>query len=653
LNSIETVAFENLPVDPQFSYKVNHLTFHFSAIDWASPQKIKYSYKIDGLNKDWSIPSEETKADYRNLPSGTHTFSLRAIGESLTWSQPYTYTFVINPPWWYSWWAMVMYSLLGGFVLYGSYQYQLNRKLEMEEKKRLIELDRIKNRLYTNITHEFRTPLTLIHGPVSQALSRNTGLEQKEIQSIHRQSERMQVLINQMLELQKLEAGMLKPNYAYGEIILMLKNLFHSFETWSGEKNISLIFSSTLHEVYMDFDAEKINQVITNLVSNAVKHTPRNGKVAMIVRASDSGDELIIEIRDTGVGISEEDLPHIFDRYYQTNRAAAGGTGIGLALVKNLVDLLGGKITVESKLDIGSSFVLYLPITRHASGLKNATPESGIFSAEEHGDEMQFMPDEKMKGQKPFILVIEDNHEVSAYIVSCLQKEYTVITAFNGNDGIRQAIDNTPDLIISDVMMPGKDGFEVCREVKEGHPHQSYSVHTSHWAGEIRKGLMTGIEFGADAYIIKPFNPEELLLRIQKLLELRATLSIYYRQHSGAEKLPVNEQASVQENAFLVKLRSIIEEHIDDPQFSILKLSQSMAMSHPQLHRKITSLTGESTGKFVRSVRLSKAVQWLKDSDLTIAEIAYQAGFSDPGYFTKVFSKEFGESPSEYRNKLA
>jgi signal transduction histidine kinase/ligand-binding sensor domain-containing protein/DNA-binding response OmpR family regulator len=639
--------FESYPHHPVLSYRMNHLTFHFSAQDWNAPYKVKYSFKMDE-SENWSQPSAEPFAEYRNVSSGTHTFQVKAFGESQIWSDPLEYTFTIRPPWWYSWWAIVMYSCFGGFVLYRTYRFQLNRKLEMAEKQRLVELDQIKNRLYTNITHEFRTPLTLIHGPVTQALSKNTGLEQKDIQSIHRQSERLQQLINQMLQLQKLEAGMLKPHYAYGEIIQVLRYLFGSFETWAKDKNISMLFSSSLQEVYMDFDHEKLTQIVSNLVSNGIKHTPRGGKVAIVITTSPPADFLLINVSDTGTGISEEDIPYIFDRFYQSKRASTGGTGIGLALVKNLTDLLGGQISVESKLDSGSTFKLSLPIVKHARKSAEPIPAFEVNIQETHDEEINFITPEHIVPGKPIVLIVEDHPEVLQYVASCLSNNYTILSAMDGNEGLRLAYERIPDLIISDVMMPGKDGFELCNILKG-------DIQTSHIPIILLTGrgdheaMMEGIEQGADAYIIKPFDPEELQLRVKKLLELREKLNQYYRKHATTETPELSSQSSPRENQFLQSIRAFVEEHLNDSRFNMDMLCHHMAMSHPQLHRKITALTGESTGKFVRSVRLAKAMDLLRHSDLTISEIAYETGFSEPGYFTKVFSKEFSKTPSEYR----
>jgi len=319
--------------------------------------------------------------------------------------------------------------------------------------------------------------------------------------------------------------------------------------------------------------------------------------------------------------------------------------------VKNLTELLGGSIAVESKVDAGTTFILTLPITKHAP--KGVEPASVIVPVTDVVDEEEphFSAGVQILPGKPIVLVIEDNHEVLQYIVSCLAEEYNTITAENGDAGLQISFEKVPDLIISDVMMPGRDGFELCRILKK-------DIQTSHIPIILLTGrgdheaMMQGIQQGADAYVIKPFDPSELLLRVKKLLELRANLSIHYRQHATTKDVAPILQSSPRENEFLKNLRIFIQEHINDAQFNIDMLCQYMAMSHPQLHRKMTALTGESVGKFVRSIRLTKAKELLANSDLTISEIAYETGFSEPGYFTKTFVKEYNMTPSEYRSSL-
>ncbi len=644
--------FENYPLDLELPFSANHLTFHFSAIDWSAPFDIRYSYILKGLDTSWSIPSAETQAEYRSLPPGKFTLKVCSYGRSQAWSDPFEYSFVIHPPWWIRWWAYLVYGAIGFSLIYVIYRFQLNRRLELAENKRLLELDNLKNKLYTNITHEFRTPLTLIHGPLSHALSSHSALEENDMKSMYKQSQQLQQLITQMLDLQKVEAGKLKPQYIYAEISGFIRYLFDAFASLARERDVTLVFSSIPHEIRMDIDEEKLTQIVSNLVSNAIKHTPKNGSVSLTLSTSQAGDKLWMIVQDTGVGIDPEELPLIFDRYYQSSRAAQGGTGIGLALTKSLVELLKGHIIVNSKPDEGTSFKIVLPITSRASQTSESLVTKTKLAIEGHDDETRFSSPLQVLSDKPIVLIVEDHPEVAQYIASCLAKDFTTMISPDGDEGIKYAFEYVPDLIISDIMMPSKDGFELCATLKK-------DIRTSHIPIILLTGrgdqpaLMKGIEHGADAYVIKPFEPAELILRVEKLLELRSNLSQYYRQYPVGVQSESTSKASPKENEFLNKLRTFIEEQINNPQFNMNMLSKHMAMSHPQLHRKITALTGESTGKFVRSVRLAKAIELLKNSDLTISEIAYETGFSEPGYFTKTFSKEYNMTPSEYRGSLS
>ena len=645
------LPFTNLAQQLSLPHDLHNLVFHFAAIHWLTPQKIEYSFRMKGLNDAWSRPSTETKAGFRNLPYGIYTFEVRARGETQQWSDSTTYSFRIRPPWWFSWWAYLVYGLLGFTVIYRAYSFQLGYRLQLAEKKRLVELDTFKNRMYSNITHEFRTPLTLIHGPVTQAIQAKTSLDEKDIQSIHRQSGRLHALINQMLELQKLESGKITVHYEYGEIVQILRYLFGSFEAWGKEKNISMVIASPIQEVYMDLDQDKLTKIITNLMSNAIKHTPRNGKIIMEIELARAGEHLMVGITDSGPGISQEDLPYIFERYYQSSKAASGGTGIGLALTKNLVELLGGSIKVASSIGQGSTFTISLPITRQAQYAVPQITGNAIVESYDAVEDLSDNDQELKNSSRPVILVIEDHTEVAQYVARCLAPDFEILISADGSQGLESAYMHIPDLIISDIMMPGRDGFELTAILKS-------NLLTSHIPVILLTGrgdhdaLMTGIREGADAYLTKPFDPAELVLRVKKMLEIRTGLREYYRSHSGDPVPDLPAEASVRENEFLQRIRAFVEDHMNDAQFNMAMLCRHLAMSHPQLHRKITTLTGESAGKFVRSIRLNKAVDLLRHSDFTISEIAYECGFSEPGYFTKIFTKQFGIAPSEYRNQL-
>lgn len=642
-------SFASIPNRLTLTSKFNHLTFYFSSQELSTPHKLNYTFKLEGLEDEWSQITTRNQAEYRGLRPGRYLFKVRAAGEMQQWSAAAEFPIHVLPPWWFSWWAVTIYAIAGAGAILALYRFQLRRRLEIAEKTRLMELDTLKNKLYTNITHEFRTPLTLIHGHVANAMNTQTPLEQKDLRSIYAQSERLQKLIGQMLDLQKVEAGKLRPDFQFGDVVAVVRALHSLFQSAAEAKSIAFAFEADPSEVLMDYDEEKLTQIITNLLSNALKHTPDNGRISTLI--TQKANALQIEIRDNGTGISADEIPHIFEQYYQSKRAAAGGTGIGLALTKNLVELLGGTISVSSEEHSGSSFMIVLPIHRYGQ----KTTVSRISSVPPlHASaivEAAFPEPAQDHSGKPIVLIVEDHPEVRQFVVSCL-KHYHTVAAANGHEGLSVAREIVPDLVVSDVMMPDLDGFELCAHLKR-------DIQTSHIPVILLTGrgdqaaLLHGLEHGADAYIVKPFDPLELQVRVRKLLELRETLSQHYRRFAGNSPPSPVEQSSPYEHAFLQKVRAFVEEHMNDAQFNMQMLCQHVAMSHPQLHRKITALTGESTGRFVRSVRLTKAIELLRTTDDTIAQIAYETGFSDPGYFSKVFSKELGENPTEYRARLS
>ncbi len=545
---VDSVApFFNYPIDPVFPHQLNHLTFQFSALDWASPQKLKYSYYMEGMDDDWSVFSNESKAEYRNLSPGFYTFKIKVIGAALKESAVFEYAFRILPPWWQTTWAYVIYLLLIFLLGYLLYKYLLNRRLEKEEAKRILELDQVKTRLYTDISHEFRTPLTVISG-MTRKIDENPQKWVNEGTSlIHRNAQYLLKLVDQILDLRKLEAGGLQVKPIQQDIIPYLKYLLESFHSLAENKNIQLHFLPDAPQILMDFDPEKIQHIFTNLLSNAIKYTPEGGDVYVRVGGfglgiqgsglgvrgqaggKHEGSYFLLEIRDTGIGIPEDQLPHIFNRFYQVDHTSARnrkGTGIGLALTKELVQLLKGDISVKSGVRAGTTFTIHLPISNETPLQEVALDQISKVVAETAlaatgGDGL--MKNSRVADSKPQALIVEDNPDVAKYIFSCLDENYQLLWAQNGRQGIDKAFETVPDIIISDVMMPEKDGFEVCKTLKQ-------DMRTSHipiillTAKADAASKLEGLSYGADAYLAKPFQPEELGIRLQKLIELRRQL---------------------------------------------------------------------------------------------------------------------------------
>lgn len=536
--------------------------------------------------------------------------------------------------------------------------HQLQR--EEEEAHRLKALDDMKNRLYQNITHEFRTPLTVISGMAEQLLEKTAVNPERPLQLIRQSSSQLLKLVNRMLDLAKIESGHFQLHPVRGDMVAYLQQLVEFFQPTATQKGISLRFLTSLQSKEMDFDTEVTRQIFSNLLSNSLKFTPKNGNVTMAVESTGkAGSEQVkITVSDTGPGIPPDDLPFIFDRFYQaknTTREQSSGTGIGLALTRELVTLAGGTIEVKSLEEHGTSFTVTLPVLLQAETALETIATIPLPAEEEWQPEIK--PDYKSAAanggrhlQKNLVLVIEDNPHIVEYLKSLLEDTYEVETAFNGQDGVEIALETIPDLVVSDVLMPKMDGFAVLQMLKKDSRtcHIPVILLTALASAQDR---LAGLERGADAYLGKPFEGRELLAVLNNLLERRERWQAFFKK--GEENAPAEPvQDEVPEDVFLKEAKEVLEKNLTDEDFGVLQLQRSLAVSRTQLHRKLKALTGLSTTEFINHLRLQKARSLLKDSELHISEIAYDTGFRDPNYFTRLFVKFYGKTPTEYRNAL-
>jgi len=528
-------------------------------------------------------------------------------------------------------------------------EHELSASEEREQTLR--ELDELKNRLFTQISHEFRTPLTVILGMAEQVEQQPERWQKKGLAMIRQNGSNLLDLINQLLDLRKLEAGKLAARFIQGEIIAYLQYLTASFESLAEMQEIKLSFQSQLPSLNMDHDPDKLLRILTNLLSNAIKFTPAGGSVQVLVEVGNgqlvTDKNLLITVSDTGMGIPEDALPLIFDPFFQAENAYNQGTGIGLALMKELVQLMGGKVDVKSKEGKGASFSVYLPIRQQAPF---RSPDQELmpikdFSLSTTATELIETKTEQVE-ELPSLLIIEDNTDVTQYLVACLEGRYRLLTAQDGEEGIQKALEEVPDLILTDLMMPKKDGYEVCQTLKtdDRTSHVPIILLTAKSDVESR---ISGLALGADAYLPKPFEKRELLIRLENLIRVRQRLQARY-QGMGMPA-PSEDQAVQKEDAFILKVRELILTNLDEPELNVSKLSEMAALSRSQFHNKLKALTGISGSFFLRKVRLQEARKMLDTSSLQIAEIAYSCGFSSPAYFTRVFSEEFNQSPTAYR----
>jgi Signal transduction histidine kinase len=625
---------------------------------------------LENYDQDWRSDLIEGKTPpYLNLPAGQYVFKVRGRSSAGVYNfKGSTLHITVLPPWWHSWWAYCFYVVLAAAAIRCYLMLSIRRArrreqlaFEAREMVRIRELDTFRTRLYTNITHEFRTPLTIILGMARQISSNSNRAAViptvTATEMIIRNGEQLLQLVNEMLDLSKLENGKMELQAIQADIVSTLRYLVESFHSLAKDKSIYLIFRSDTAVLVMDFDLEKIRQIISNLLANAIKFTPPGGQVDISI--SSEGGTLSISVQDNGPGISPQKLPYIFDRFYQADDSPtrqAEGTGIGLALVRELVKLMDGRITVNSPpsgLPNGTEFTVELPV--HRTG-PVTSGELFAMPAVHQSRSVPFIqrPSDKPDPGAPLVLIVEDNADVVAYLSGCLSG-YRIVVERDGQAGHKQAVDIIPDIVISDIMMPVMDGFELCRSLKtdERTSHIPVVLLTARIDFESR---IEGLEHGADAYLGKPFAPEELLVHLKKLLELRRRLQQHYLQVASVTPSPVAAREvpflSKMDNAFVQKVREIVEVHLDDYEFNVVQLCREAYLSQRQMNRKLEALTGYSPNAFIRYVRLNKAIELLRNADLTVSMVALECGFSDPSYFGRAFKKEFNLTPAEWRANL-
>jgi signal transduction histidine kinase/DNA-binding response OmpR family regulator len=646
----------------------NFFTIGISALALFDPQKIRFAYQLEGVDKDWvKLEPDQRSVSYTSVAGGDYVFRIKSTNSRGEWvGKPYELKIHIGKPWYKTTLAKCIYLLLLTGSIYWFYQM---RKRQWEtaadlqaktlEARRLADLDTFKTRFFTNITHEFRTPLTVILGITEQQRLELEKLESYQLKpefggttisdlrpfienskAVARNGHQLLQLINQMLDLARLESGKFTLNERQSDVMAFVKINVEAFQSLAISKKQNLACLTDPAELLMDFDPQRLQQVLSNLLSNALKFTPEFGSVKLVARQVAATKCLQIVVEDTGPGIAAADLPLVFDRFFQVENAQnTSGTGIGLALAKELVQHMGGGILAESKVGIGSKFIVTLPIRNEAELVDFQTIEKPVSTYWE-GE----LP-AAAKVELPVLLHVEDHPDLLQYLQKLLGDYYRIVAARNGNEGLEKAFEIVPDIILSDVMMPGMSGFELCEKLKA-------DARTSHIPIVLLTAKATvtdkieGLQQGADAYLMKPFQQEELFATLRNLLENRRRMAAYLTRNDPAAEAP---PGVAKEHEFLQKIRTIIDKNLSDETYDMTRLSRDLALSRMQIHRKLTALTGTSASHFVRSHRLEKARQLIESTELTIAEIAYATGFSDHAYFTKCFKEEFGKTPSDTR----
>lgn len=652
LNDVENVEFD---------YKQNIFSVSFASDNYNLPEKTQYMYKLEGFNNDWlTLPLGVHNVTFTNLAPGKYVLRVKAINsDGYVGIKEATLGIVVNPPFWMSWWAYLLYTVGLVIVLFLARYRMLKREREKfhlqqieNEVAKNEEINNMKFRFFTNVSHELRTPLTLIISPLEGMLKETTDeLQSTRLQLMYRNAQRLLHLVNQLLDFRKGEMSTHQLSLSEGDIISYVHSVCNSFLLMADKKHIQFSFFSGIDTFSMAFDADKVGKIVMNLLSNAFKFTPEGGRVTvMIEHVAGTPDILEIKIADTGIGISDVDKEHIFERFYQAGHKGVEettGNGIGLSLVRDFVTLHEGEVKVFDNIGMGSVFVIQFPV-KHVETQVQLPEETGMPAGDEEDKEMKEEAREETERKNfPLLLIVDDNEDFRIFMRYSLELQYRVKLAVNGKEAWEMMQEELPDLVISDVMMPQMDGNELCRLIKQ-------DKRTAHipvillTARQNTEAKLEGLQTGADDYVTKPFNMTILVLRIRKLIEL----SRYHRVTQGMiDPAPSEIVITSLDEKLIEKAIKYVEDNMSRTELSVEELSRELGMSRVHLYKKLLQITGKTPIEFIRVIRLKRAAQLLRESQLHVSEVAFEVGFNNPKYFSRYFKDEFGVLPSVYQEK--
>jgi signal transduction histidine kinase/ligand-binding sensor domain-containing protein/DNA-binding NarL/FixJ family response regulator len=665
----------------KLSYTQSTFSFGFAALNFTASQNNQYAYRLENLDKNWNYVGNERKASYTNLAPGKYVFRVKASNNDGIWNEEgRSVVVIITPPFWATWWfkTFVLMLLTAGIILF----YQFRRKLEirkMEEKKRE-EMHQVQLQFFTNISHEFRTPLSLILGPLEKLQREDTRFTFSHYYKIiARNAHRLMGLINELMDFRKVEAGVLKLNVMPGNLEVFLNEIYEEFSDLAQQQNIkfSVTVPQALTEVW--FDRQVLEKIIINLVSNSFKYTADGGTITvntfqslndfrpsfaneLILKNEYQGKKYIyVKVADNGIGISKESIAHLFERYYKISESHLG-SGIGLAFVKSLTFLHKGSIFVYSERNKGTEIIIAIPVSKEDYDKK----EKWINNNQERGPRLEsiynkyehhfFAPETNEQAEvakshqpKPHILVVDDNGELRSFLKESLSQHYHITEASDGHEGINKAKDEFPDLIISDVMMPKVNGIDFCKTIK-GNIETSHIPFLMLTAREALESKIEGTQSGADYYFSKPLSMDLLLLTIRNIFNQKQKLKERYSKDYHAEAKDLVHSAKDKE--FIEELLGIIDSQLTNPDMDVDYICSKIGMSRTKLYQKLKGITAQSIGEFTRSVRLRKAVEIMTHEDVSLTDVMYRVGIQTQSYFTKAFKKEFGKTPTQFLQEL-
>ncbi|WP_178372125.1 hybrid sensor histidine kinase/response regulator transcription factor [Chitinophaga jiangningensis] len=644
-------------------YRQN-FSISFVGLNYTAPEQNQYAYRLEGFEKEWNYTGNTNTAAYTNLDPGEYIFQVKASNNDGIWNEKgKSIRIVVHPPLWRTPYAYTLYLLLiAGILLFIRYkgiqkvkrkfleqQQQMEREQERRETERVRELDRLKIKFITNLSHEFRTPISLILGPIDTLIRKEKNEHSfNQLRMIRQNGRRLLNLVNQLLDFRKMEEQELKLQLADGEFIAFVHEATDSFRDMAERKKITLSFESNVHKIFTRFDPDKIERILFNLLSNAFKFTLEGGRIVVAVEKNHPDQDMVtIKVRDTGIGIAAEHHDKIFEHFFQESTPAAilnKGTGIGLSITREFARMHGGEISVESEPGKGSTFTLTIPLRPVMEGeatvpFLQSTEEDDIAA---HPISLEIPESDT---DLPVILIVEDNDDLRFYLKDNLRLQYRVIEACNGKEGWQKALSQHPQLIVSDISMPYMDGMDLCKKIKQDkRTHHIPFILLTALTGEEEQ--LKGLETGANDYILKPFNVEILHTKIRNLLSLNNCA-----KHTYSRQIKIEDAAPViqpEDERLMSEIMAYLDKHLTDTQLSVEALSRQVGMSRSSLYSKVLELTGQTPVEFIRSVKLERAAVLLEKSDMNIAQVAYTVGFATPNYFARSFKAKYNMLPSAY-----
>ncbi|MDP4253931.1 MAG: two-component regulator propeller domain-containing protein [Bacteroidota bacterium] len=667
----------------RLSYKQSTFSFNFAALNYTAPENNQYAYKLEPFDKDWNYVGKERKANYTNIGPGEYHFRVKASNNDGVWNEEGTgLRIVITPPYWKTSWFVLLISAIVIACLYAFYKFKTRLKLkELEERKRE-EIHQVQLQFFTNISHEFRTPLSLILGPLERLMKEDAGPAFRHYYSVmHRNIHRLMGLITELMDFRKLESGSLRLHVTKGNLNGFLEEIAEEFRDWALQKEI--LFRTILSHQGQDtwFDRQILEKIVLNLLNNSIKYTKKGGHITLSLFGSladfkpSHANELVlknefrgsayayIRVADNGIGISKESIRHLFERYYRITESHLG-SGVGLAFVKNLAILHKGDVLVYSERGEGTEIIIGIPVSEQdykkeekssayqASG--GVRLESLHNKYEHYLDEFDDLPagdprEPEAAAATELILLVEDNAELRGFLRDTLSKTWKVVEAADGKEGFMLARQTFPNLIISDIIMPGMNGIELCRAIRED-PETAHTPFVMLTARSAVESQVEGLESGADHYFAKPLNIDLLLLTIRNIFDQGTKRKERFGRDSHIEAM--EQVHSEKDKEFIGQVLAIIESQLSNPDFSVDYLCGKVGMSRTKLYQKIKDISGQSIGDFVRTIRLKKAVQIMTHEDVPLSEVMYRIGIQTQSYFTKAFKKEFGKTPTQFMQEI-